>query len=161
MQQQVAGYDNLTAYLNTTFGYTTGKDLFALPYDWRQDLVAMDQKIDAVSPKLLDRLAARIRRIVASNGGRKAVLITHSMGGIVALELLTKPRFAAWRCVQRVAQPPPHSCTRWPRALLGLACAHARAQGGKRARFHHAGHAIWWSSRDRCVQGGRLPLPAA
>lgn len=139
-----------------------GKDLFAAPYDWRQDLTAMDQNIG--DSKLLDRLAARIRRIVATNGGRKAVLLTHSMGGIVALELLTKSRFAAWRCApggMRQRHLCSAACAGAVLFISSSLCARVRVQGGKRARLHHPGDAVWWRSQRRCVQGWRLPILAA
>jgi pimeloyl-ACP methyl ester carboxylesterase len=88
----VAGYKTLINYITKTFpGYIAGKNLFALPYDWRLDLTAMEQAYE------FDRLANRISQAVASNCGKKAVLIGHSMGTIVSLGLMQNPRFQAWR----------------------------------------------------------------
>ncbi|WIA41156.1 hypothetical protein OEZ86_004776 [Tetradesmus obliquus] len=88
----IAGYNKLAAFISTAFpGYAAGKNLFALPYDWRLDITAMD------TTREMDRLAARISAAVAANCGKKAVLIAHSMGTLVTLGLLQNPRFQAWR----------------------------------------------------------------
>jgi pimeloyl-ACP methyl ester carboxylesterase len=88
----LAGYNKLATYITKTFpGYVAGKNLFALPYDWRLDLTAMDQAFE------LDRLASRIGQAVTANCGKKAVLVGHSMGTVVSLGLLQNPRFQAWR----------------------------------------------------------------
>lgn len=91
----IAGYNKLAAFISTAFpGYAAGKNLFALPYDWRLDITAMD------TTREMDRLAARISAAVAANCGKKAVLIAHSMGTLVTLGLLQNPRFQAWRWVK-------------------------------------------------------------
>jgi pimeloyl-ACP methyl ester carboxylesterase len=86
-----AGYGRLAAYIESALGYTRGVDLFAVPYDFRQDLTAMNTTGE------LQRIADVISSGVEANGGAKAVLIGHSMGGLVATALLTWPEFASWR----------------------------------------------------------------
>jgi pimeloyl-ACP methyl ester carboxylesterase len=86
-----AGYEALAAYLESALGYTRGVDLFAVPYDFRQDLTAMNATGE------LSRIADTIAKGVEANGGEKAVLIGHSMGGLVSTALLSYPAFAAWR----------------------------------------------------------------
>lgn len=87
----VAGYDKLADYITRTFGYTVGKDLFAIPYDWRYDLTTMNQAYQ------MDKIKQRIASAVKANGGKKAILVGHSMGSLVSLSLLQDPRHEAWR----------------------------------------------------------------
>lgn len=94
----LGGYSELVTYLTTTFNYTSGTDLFGLPYDWRYDFTAMQQT------GALDHMAKRIAAAVRANCGQKAILIAHSMGASVALELLQNPRLAAWRWGQGWSQ---------------------------------------------------------
>jgi pimeloyl-ACP methyl ester carboxylesterase len=87
----VAGYDSLASYIESSLGYTRGVDLFAVPYDFRQDLTAMNATGE------LRRIADVIESGVNASGGGKAVLIGHSMGGLVSTALLTWPDYAEWR----------------------------------------------------------------
>jgi surfactin synthase thioesterase subunit len=86
-----AGYERLAAYIEFELGYTRGVDLFAVPYDFRQDLTAMNATGE------LQRIADVIASGVEANGGAKAVLIGHCMGGLVSTALLKWKEFAAWR----------------------------------------------------------------
>jgi pimeloyl-ACP methyl ester carboxylesterase len=86
-----SGYERLAAHIESALGYTRGVDLLAVPYDFRQDLTAMNATGE------LQRIADVISSGVEANGGAKAVLIGHSMGGLVATALLTWPEFATWR----------------------------------------------------------------
>jgi pimeloyl-ACP methyl ester carboxylesterase len=78
-------------FISGRLGYRLGRDLFGLPYDFRQDLTGM-----AASGELR-RLANKIEAAVAANCGKKAILIGHSMGGLVGLALLRHPGLEAWR----------------------------------------------------------------
>ncbi|KAF8062720.1 PLA2G15 [Scenedesmus sp. PABB004] len=64
------------------FGYARGTNLFVLPYDFRQDPATLE------ASGQLGGLAAAISRGVARAGRRKAVLLGHSEGSVVALKLL-------------------------------------------------------------------------
>ncbi|WIA15712.1 hypothetical protein OEZ85_002332 [Tetradesmus obliquus] len=86
-----AGYNSLALHIETSLGYTRGVDLIAVPYDFRQDLTAMNATGE------LQRIADVISSGVEKNAGAKAVLIGHSMGGLVATALLSAPEFAEWR----------------------------------------------------------------
>lgn len=85
------GYDELAAYLVDEFGYTIGRDLIATPYDWRKDLTILDQDFD------LDSITRRITAAVRANCGKKAILIGHSLGSVVTLQILREGRFADWK----------------------------------------------------------------
>jgi pimeloyl-ACP methyl ester carboxylesterase len=86
-----SGGEGLLTFISGRLGYRLGRDLFALPYDFRQDLTGM-----AASGELR-RLANKIEAAVAANCGKKAILIGHSMGGLVGLALLRNPGLEAWR----------------------------------------------------------------
>lgn len=61
-------------------GYTPGLNLFGFPYDWRQS------NFESATLELLRDYVAYIH----SNTGKKVVLVTHSMGGLKALSLLSR-----------------------------------------------------------------------
>ncbi|WIA09654.1 hypothetical protein OEZ85_009041 [Tetradesmus obliquus] len=84
------GYNRLAEFLVREYGYSLGKDLFAAPYDWRLSLEALDDsgQYDAIAK----RISAAVLRC-----DKKAIIIGHSMGTLVALGLLQSPRFEAWR----------------------------------------------------------------
>jgi Lecithin:cholesterol acyltransferase len=86
------GYSRLVDFLVKTLGYKLGRDLFAAPYDWRLGLEALE------AGGGFDAIAARVQDAVGRNCGRRAVILGHSMGTVVALGMLQNPRFAAWRC---------------------------------------------------------------
>jgi pimeloyl-ACP methyl ester carboxylesterase len=77
-----ASYSDLTDYLVDSMGYTVGKDLFGAPYDWRLHLSGLKHSGQ------MDQLMAKIESAVNSNCGKKAILIGHSMGGLVSVALL-------------------------------------------------------------------------
>eukprot|EP00775_Hariotina_reticulata_P012030 gene12030-12175_t len=85
-------YHQLMNFISSELGYTLGRNLFALPYDFRQDLTGMEH-----SSGELQRLADKIEAAVDENCGKKAIMIGHSMGGLVSLALLRSPRLDAWR----------------------------------------------------------------
>lgn len=83
-----SSYTNLTSYLTEEFGYTLGVDMFGAPYDWRLHTSGLERAGH------LKSLAARVQAAVDANCGKKAVLIGHSMGGLVAVALLRRdPRW--------------------------------------------------------------------
>eukprot|EP00775_Hariotina_reticulata_P006622 gene6622-6850_t len=83
-----SSYTNLTNYLTHEFGYELGADMFGAPFDWRLHLDGMELSGQ------MDILASQVQAAVRANCGRKAVLIGHSMGGLVAFHLLH--RSASW-----------------------------------------------------------------
>jgi pimeloyl-ACP methyl ester carboxylesterase len=83
-----SSYSNLTSYLSSTFNYTLGKDMFGAPFDWRLHLSGLERAGQ------MRALAGKIQAAVDGNCGKKAVLIGHSMGGLVSLALLHRdPRW--------------------------------------------------------------------
>ncbi len=76
------------------FPYQRDKDFFIFPYDWRQDIGTV------TAPELARQLDMYARKYVESGGvltglTPKFVLITHSMGGLVARTMLSQnPRLA-------------------------------------------------------------------
>lgn len=76
------------------FPYQRDKDFFLFAYDWRQDIGSV------TAPTLQYKLEEYARQYAAAGGGThgvppKFVLITHSMGGLVARTMLSKnPRLA-------------------------------------------------------------------
>jgi pimeloyl-ACP methyl ester carboxylesterase len=84
------GYNRLAEFLVREYGYSLGKDLFAAPYDWRLSLQALDEsgQYDAIAKRVSDAVA-RCKK--------KAIIVGHSMGTLVALGLLQSPRFETWR----------------------------------------------------------------
>ncbi|HYG58016.1 MAG TPA: alpha/beta fold hydrolase [Symbiobacteriaceae bacterium] len=71
-------YGGMLSSLRTA-GYTEGKDLFVLPYDWRLDL--------AVASAIL---SDQVDRVLAKTGAAQVVLVSHSMGGLVARDYVVK-----------------------------------------------------------------------
>ncbi|KAF6256261.1 Lecithin:cholesterol acyltransferase-domain-containing protein [Scenedesmus sp. NREL 46B-D3] len=84
------GYNRLAEFLVREYGYSLGKDLFAAPYDWRLSLQELDDS------RQYDAIAQRVSHAVASCD-KKAIILGHSMGTLVALGLLQSPRFKTWR----------------------------------------------------------------
>jgi pimeloyl-ACP methyl ester carboxylesterase len=83
-----SSYSNLTSYLSDTFNYTLGKDMFGAPFDWRLHLSGLERAGQ------MRALATKIQMAVDANCGKKALLIGHSMGGLVSLALLHRdPRW--------------------------------------------------------------------
>lgn len=85
------GYNRLADFLVRNYRYELGQDLFAAPYDWRLSLQGMDDSGQ------LDAIAKRVADAVAKNCNKKALVIGHSMGSLVALGILQNPRFTEWR----------------------------------------------------------------
>lgn len=77
-----SSYTNLTSYLSNEFGYTLGKDMVGAPFDWRLHISGMERAGQ------MKALANKIEAAVRRNCGKKAVIIGHSMGGLVTYALL-------------------------------------------------------------------------
>ncbi|KAL6640080.1 hypothetical protein ACP70R_022390 [Stipagrostis hirtigluma subsp. patula] len=76
-------------------GYRDGETLFGAPYDFRQAPAAAGQPCRAFS-RFRRRLRALVEHASARNGGRPAVLVSHSQGGYFALEFLNRSPLS-WR----------------------------------------------------------------
>ena len=76
-------------------GYEEGRDLFGAPYDFRYGLAGLGHP-SAVGTAYLQRLRLLVESARAANGGRPAVLVAHSLGGLFALQLLARSP-TAWR----------------------------------------------------------------
>ncbi|PAN45215.1 hypothetical protein PAHAL_9G102500 [Panicum hallii] len=91
----------LTGYMNTLAstlekaGYEEGRDLFGAPYDFRYGLAGPGHP-SAVGTAYLQRLRLLVESARAANGGRPAILVAHSLGGLFALQLLARSP-APWR----------------------------------------------------------------
>ena len=82
-------FETMIEYFETTMGYERGVSVHGAGYDWR---LAPDGL--AAPGGYYDRLAQLIESTVIANGAT-AHLITHSMGGPIALAFL-QSRDAAW-----------------------------------------------------------------
>ncbi|XP_062190940.1 lecithin-cholesterol acyltransferase-like 1 [Phragmites australis] len=76
-------------------GYRDGETLFGAPFDFRQAPAAPGQPCRAFS-RFCRRLRMLIEHASRKNGGKPAVLVSHSQGGYFALELLNRNPLA-WR----------------------------------------------------------------
>ncbi|CAD6341482.1 unnamed protein product [Miscanthus lutarioriparius] len=86
----------LTGYMNTLAttleekaGYEEGRDLFGAPYDFRYGLAGPGHP-SQVGSGYLQRLRLLVESACAANGGRPAILVAHSLGGLFALQLLAR-----------------------------------------------------------------------
>lgn len=70
-------------------GYVAGKDLFGAPYDFRYGLAAPGHP-SHVGSKFLNDLKELVESASNSNGGKPVILLSHSLGGLFALELLNR-----------------------------------------------------------------------
>lgn len=80
-------------------GYEDGRNLFGAPYDFRYGLAAPGHP-SQVGSKYLQDLQQLIVSASASNGGKPVILLSHSLGGLFALHLLT--RIDATWCAKHV-----------------------------------------------------------
>ncbi|KAL5558692.1 hypothetical protein UlMin_034903 [Ulmus minor] len=76
-------------------GYERDKTLFGAPYDFRYGLAAKGHP-SKVGSKFLQDLKALIEKASASNGGKPVILVSHSLGGLFALQLLNRNPLS-WR----------------------------------------------------------------
>ncbi|MED6124147.1 Lecithin-cholesterol acyltransferase-like 1 [Stylosanthes scabra] len=70
-------------------GYIEGETLFGAPYDFRYGLAAEGHPCE-VGSQFLEDLKSLIEEASASNGGKEVILVSHSLGGLFALELLNR-----------------------------------------------------------------------
>lgn len=70
-------------------GYVEGETLFGSPYDFRYGLAAEGHP-SKVGSKYLQDLKSLIEQASASNGGKQVILVSHSLGGLFALQLLNR-----------------------------------------------------------------------
>lgn len=80
---KIDGYTDLARYVQTHFEAIPGENFFEFPYDWRLDNRISAQRLAESSARWLDA-----RRQQHSDA--QLVLITHSMGGLVARYFLEK-----------------------------------------------------------------------
>ncbi|KAL6636975.1 hypothetical protein ACP70R_024547 [Stipagrostis hirtigluma subsp. patula] len=85
----VTGYMNTLASALEKAGYEEGRDLFGAPYDFRYGLAAPGHP-SPVGGAYLERLRLLVEAACAANGGRPAVLVAPSLGGLFALQLLAR-----------------------------------------------------------------------
>uniref|UniRef100_J3LSH3 Uncharacterized protein n=2 Tax=Oryza brachyantha TaxID=4533 RepID=J3LSH3_ORYBR len=92
----LTGYMNvLASTLEKEAGYEEGFDLFGAPYDFRYGLAGPGHP-SRVGSAFLQRLRKLVESACAANGGRPAILVAHSLGGLYALQLLARSP-PAWR----------------------------------------------------------------
>jgi Lecithin:cholesterol acyltransferase len=76
---KVDGYSSIADTLRANFEIETGRNYFALPYDWRLDNRVAAKKLQQLSRQWLDSW-----RQGSGNSNAKLILIAHSMGGLVS-----------------------------------------------------------------------------
>ena len=76
-------------------GYIDGETLFGAPYDFRYGL-ATEGHPSQVGTKFLEDLKSLIEEASTSNGGKPVILVSHSLGGLFALQLLNR-NHPSWR----------------------------------------------------------------
>lgn len=75
---KVDGYSKIRRVLCDKLKLTMGRDFFEFPYDWRKD--------NRIAARRLSRFLEQVigERRAEGNVGCRAILVTHSMGGLVA-----------------------------------------------------------------------------
>lgn len=76
-------------------GYEDGKNMFGAPYDFRYGLAANGHP-SYIGSKFLDDLKNLIETASDSNDGNPVILVSHSLGGLFALQLLHRNPIS-WR----------------------------------------------------------------
>ncbi|XP_062021782.1 lecithin-cholesterol acyltransferase-like 1 [Rosa rugosa] len=76
-------------------GYVDGKTMFGAPYDFRYGLAPKDHP-SHVGSKFLKDLKDLVEKASNSNGGKPVILVSHSLGGLFALQLLNRNK-PSWR----------------------------------------------------------------
>ncbi|KAL5210135.1 hypothetical protein ABZP36_005758 [Zizania latifolia] len=86
----LTGYMNvLASTLEKKAGYEEGFDLFGAPYDFRYGLAGPGHP-SRVGSAYLERLTKLVESACAANGGKPAILLAHSLGGLYALQMLAR-----------------------------------------------------------------------
>ncbi|XP_048569479.1 lecithin-cholesterol acyltransferase-like 1 [Triticum urartu] len=91
----LTGYMDVLASTLEKAGYEEERDLFGAPYDFRYGLAAPGHP-SQVGSAYLERLRLLVESACAANGGRPAILMAHSLGGLYALQFLARAA-PAWR----------------------------------------------------------------
>uniref|UniRef100_A0A0E0GTA8 Lecithin-cholesterol acyltransferase-like 1 n=1 Tax=Oryza nivara TaxID=4536 RepID=A0A0E0GTA8_ORYNI len=91
----LTGYMNVLASTLEKAGYEEGFDLFGAPYDFRYGLAGPGHP-SRVGSAYLERLRKLVESACAANGGRPAILVAHSLGGLYALQMVARSP-PAWR----------------------------------------------------------------
>lgn len=89
MRRLLTGYMNILASTLEKAGYNEGRDLFGAPYDLRYGLAGPGHP-SHVGSAYLERLKVLVETACAANGGKPAILLAHSLGGLFALQLLVR-----------------------------------------------------------------------
>lgn len=76
-------------------GYVRDKTLFGAPYDFRYGLAPEGHPCE-VGSKFLKDLKELVEKASNSNGGKSVILMTHSLGGLFALQFLNR-NSPSWR----------------------------------------------------------------
>ncbi|PIA29464.1 hypothetical protein AQUCO_06000071v1 [Aquilegia coerulea] len=76
-------------------GYRDGENLYGAPYDFRYGL-APEGHPSFVGTEYLQNLKKLIEKASASNGGKPVIILSHSLGGLFALQLFNR-NSATWR----------------------------------------------------------------
>lgn len=76
-------------------GYVRDKTLFGAPYDFRYGLAPEGHPCE-VGSKFLKDLKELVENASSSNGGKSVILVTHSLGGLFALQFLNRNPLS-WR----------------------------------------------------------------
>ncbi|XP_038885620.1 lecithin-cholesterol acyltransferase-like 1 [Benincasa hispida] len=76
-------------------GYVRDKTLFGAPYDFRYGLAPEGHPCE-VGSKFLKDLKELVEKASNSNGGKSVILMTHSLGGLFALQFLNR-NSPTWR----------------------------------------------------------------
>ncbi len=104
--------------------------LFGFNYPWFSSIEASSR-----------RLARFVERTCAETGSASVDLVCHSMGGLVAMELLRSATHEASRRVRRcVTIATPHAGVRWTGPILGLGATSLRR--GSKLLAAHAEHML-------------------
>ena len=75
-------------------GYTENKDLFLFPYDWRRDLT-----------ETAGRLQTKVDAVLRQTGADKVVLVSHSLGGMIARDYIVRGGAAKVKATVSMATP--------------------------------------------------------
>lgn len=85
---KIDGYSGLVEFIRSKFEVTTGENFFEFPYDWRLDNRISAQRLSSVAKEGLEKWRSHYP-------DARLILITHSMGGLVARYFLEA--LGGWR----------------------------------------------------------------
>jgi len=84
-------FDALISHLSSQYGYESRSDMFGAPYDFRK--IGIVEYVE----KYVDRLKDLLETSFDKNNGKRAVLLAHSIGGLVAYIILTEFISQSWK----------------------------------------------------------------